>query len=109
MSVCLRATAQVMLQEYLVFCCRNISDSWKLKHCFGTIKTMKLDKKHKVIGSVLAVAGFGISTVGIFGTQLISADTNVGEIADSSTILIAGGGILVVTAIIILAVLFVSE
>lgn len=70
---------------------------------------MKLDKKHKITGSVLAVAGLGLSLVGMIGFQIVSADTNVGETADTATILIAGGGIIVVTAVIVLFVALFSE
>jgi len=70
---------------------------------------MNIAKKHYITGSVVAVSGLALAFFGMFGFQYVSADNLIGETADAAFLLIFGGAILVVAAIIIIAFLLFQD
>ena len=70
---------------------------------------MDIQKKHQVSGTIVALTGIALAFVGMFGFQYVSADAVMGESADVALLLIFGGAILVIAAIIIVAFLLFSD
>jgi uncharacterized membrane protein YidH (DUF202 family) len=65
--------------------------------------------KNKIVGTVLAVFGVGLMTIGALSYQVASADALVAERADWVAILIAGGLILVIAGIVMMVSFFLID